>query len=190
MSKKISVILVCSLILIVTSIIIVVAIMVKNSVDEDIEMRQQYENKGQVGSLFFEDEFITCNNVKIYNEDIEVFYGKTYIVNVTYAHIPLVEFFEKIGASINWRTKNIAVITFQNEKYILNLRNKTFTKKGENYNMMTPVPGCEIFYCCAIENDIIVDGDTLKGILDQIDFGCYFEYDIANSVIKIERKTY
>ncbi|MBO5356298.1 MAG: hypothetical protein J6A95_00895 [Clostridia bacterium] len=184
MKKKILIISFIIVIVIVT-LFVVISIYNDNTYDYK-KTHNNYEGKGQKSSLEYNGEIITSENVKIYNEDIEVFYGETYVINVTYAHIPLMPILRHIGAKVNWITDYFAIITMKDSKYVLNLKNLTFKKIGIWQDMIIPTPGTEVFYCNAINNDIILDDTTIKSLMKQICGSCHVTIDETNLVVNVE----
>ena len=96
--------------------------------------------------------------------------GKSLInVNVKirrdYAELPFTEVLKGLGYNVEWLDGNTAFITYQDEKYVLNLAEVSLVKDGHNSNIIIPAPGSRGIKCEVLENELVIDSNSLYNIM-------------------------
>ena len=102
--------------------------------------------------------------------------------------LPLICTLKEIGIDICWIDNDIAEFQWNNQLYLLSLREKKLIRKNDEFNLITPPPGsgdyiCEVDYS---KREIILDDTTLHGVLQLLGFKAYFNIDCENCLFHIE----
>ena len=102
--------------------------------------------------------------------------------------LPLVCILKEIGIDICWSDNNNAEFQWNNDRYLLSLRDKKLIRENEEFNLITPPPGNSLFICEVdySEREIIIDDGTLHGVLQLLGIRAYFSDDRENSIFRIE----
>lgn len=128
------------------------------------------------------------------NELGAVYFNGAYIDSIPsyfvdrFACLPLLHVLHKLGADIERNADNV-FITFQEKCYILNIPKKTLIEEGSNVNLIHPAYGASAWYCENIEEDIVMNIETLKVLL--LDMGykeIYFVPERDKLIINITNK--
>ena len=112
--------------------------------------KESYPKKA---SLVINGETIRNGNVEIYHE---------------YATLPMLLIIEKCGASVNYLDDKNVEISYNNTVLTLSLPEKSLIEHEFGNELLTPVPGSSSFHCLVIDNDVILDNDTLCVILNYL----------------------
>lgn len=122
------------------------------------------------GTLFINEKVIT---------------DKYVIIHQKYAEIPLIEVLQNSGFDIVWVDNTTAEAIYQGEKYIIDLKEKSFLREGKNDNLITPTPGGNTFSCKIVESNIILDSNTVKSIMFRIGRNLSVIVDYSKSEVYI-----
>ena len=120
-----------------------------------------------------------CLNINvIYIVDTEV------TIYSEYVDLPLIKIFNCLGYNVQWIDDDVMYIITDEEKYILELKDKASLKKdGDNFNLISPVPGSTSFHSEIVENEVILDSDTVNCILFFMGKSMCIDVDYDNAVV-------
>lgn len=114
--------------------------------------------------LFFKESYpkkaYLLINDEIYNDNSEIYHG--------YAMLPMLFVCEKYGATVDWLDDENAEISYNNTILTLSLSEESLIEHTFGNELLTPVPGSSSFHCLVTENDVILDDDTLRVILNYL----------------------
>lgn len=129
--------------------------------------------------------FSVTGKININGEDIAKKTATIYI-HKKYAVLPLTEVFKGLGYSVEWMNNNTAYIVVDENRYILELNGEASLKKdSDDCNLIIPPPGSTTFYSQIIENELILDSDTIRSILFFMGKLIYINIDYDSAVVYI-----
>lgn len=102
--------------------------------------------------------------------------------------IPFVSVFEALGANVNWESNTKAIISYNDESYVLDTDALTLSKSDKlNANYLFGVcGGTYILY--AEGKEIILDSRTLKDLFERLQIETSIKYDRDNGIVYIDTK--
>jgi len=104
---------------------------------------------------------LIINNGAAITENVVIHFKESYM----YADLPFTEVMKELGMTVDWLDSDVAEITYNDEKYILNLAEVSLVKDGSDSNILIPPPGCRIFDYKVLDKELILDSDTIHSIL-------------------------
>lgn len=108
------------------------------------------------------ESILLVNGVEIKGENTPKTYGDS-------ADIPMLAVLEALGATVEWQDETSAVVTYQQEIYMIDIDAPTFYKRGYKKDnlLYKKLGGATVIY--SAEKDIMVDIGTLRLTLNQMD---------------------
>lgn len=88
------------------------------------------------------------------------------------AHVPIIALLTELGFEVVWKDASTAVVSILEKEYVISLVEKAIlsTDREDGFNYLTAAPGTQYYYCEAVENDIVVDGTTIRSFFFLIDY--------------------
>lgn len=106
----------------------------------------------------FKSNTLFINGKGIYKENILILQGK--------AELPFVAILSSLGANVEWINNDSAKIKYKGEKYILDLKNKSFMREdGHSINYLNCPPGSTGYYCKVANREVFIDSSTIREIM-------------------------
>ncbi len=138
------------------------------------------EHKDNKGTLMFEGNPVTNENVYIFFDDE---------TNQKYAVFPITELLIAKGCKIEWENDNCAKIFFQDKEYTLDLKNKTIASDKESKSFGFIAGGMN--YCYVERRQVYLNSSHMKTILYVIDGDFNYQFDIncTNNTVDVFVKT-
>ena len=135
--------------------------------------------------VYVKGDLVDCGNfVKIFEEEVYSHNGEFQYVSKK-VKVPFVRIMESLGATFKWKTKNEAVMLYNNKKYLFNNKNGTLVlSKGFDRNYLSGLPGAKR-YSETKKKEFLIDTLTLSKCLFEEQFGLTIEVNIDEKVIKI-----
>lgn len=128
------------------------------------------------------------NNCRLLLNNLEI--GSDCYVNINfeqhYAELPLIRVLKKMVASIVWQNHSDAVISINDNEYLLNIDKCTLKKQGLEVNYLAVPPGSNHgMICKMVSEEFICDTDTLLYFL-VYEIGAKMNIDYLNAIIYID----
>lgn len=141
------------------------------------------------GSLYINGEFVTDKNVLIY--DVKQYYYKDIFdsspEDFKSSALPLTEIFKGLGFDVNWIDDNIAEISYEDKKYILN--SEEFSIIGlqdeDNYNHIQDLYGGWGAGGTVLRRELILNQEHTQDTLFQMGIRNSIEIDYGKSIVNI-----
>lgn len=102
-----------------------------------------------------------------------------------YSHIPLTEVLLGLSVNFGWLGDDQGDILYDGKRYILDLKEKSLVREGDNFNILVPAPGETRFYCNITEREVVLNDDAVRVILNFIGKKVEISIDYENSVVHI-----
>jgi hypothetical protein len=104
--------------------------------------------------------------------------------------LPFLKIVQSLGMGTEEKNDGIVYITYNEEVYVLECYPNVilYPKKEVENNLMIPVPGASFYYRRYKDGDVLLDSETLAGVLSLMDVNFHFhinEVDYINSTINI-----
>ena len=115
------------------------------------------------------------------------FYMEKMTTREEHTVIPLLEFFEKIGAKIEWKSETKAKISLGDKKMTFILENspKLEYSRSSVGDLLTPAPGSKN-YCREISGkDVLVDVDSISVIFSELELPIDISIDLETKTVTV-----
>lgn len=97
--------------------------------------------------------------------DDKVISGEQVQVSWNYATMPMFKVLEAYDVSIEWLDENNASISYDNVTLSLSLIRMELIDKRSGHDCFLPLPDCTYYYCEYLDDEIILDNETMYYIL-------------------------
>ena len=127
---------------------------------------------------------LVVNNGTAITENVVIHFKE----NSNYADLPFTEVLKALGFNVEWMNDNVADMTYNDIKLRLDLEEASLTKEGFNSNLIIPPPGSRTFNYKVLDNELILDSNTIHSILYTIR-KIHISIDSENLIVYITEST-
>lgn len=109
------------------------------------------------------------------------------VFDSTNVKLPFIETAKELGMAVEIISEEIVHITYNSEVFVLRLSPDIILAKqgNEEENLMIPPPGTVSYYCKYESDDVVIDSETLSGVLYLMGFPVQIFIDNTNNQVNI-----
>ena len=104
---------------------------------------------------------LVVNNGDAVTENVVIHFKE----NANYADLPLTEVMKSLGITVDWIDSDIAEISYNDKKYVLNLAEVSLVENGKDYSFIIPAQGSTNFHYKVLEKELVLDDVTVRSII-------------------------
>ena len=98
--------------------------------------------------------------------------------------LPFIAISKALGANVDWKGNNSALIELNNKRYNLNIDEISLYEEGSQINLIFPTPG-EPLCCDPKENELLINYVSLKTVLEVLRIPASIQVDYNNKSVRV-----
>ncbi len=118
--------------------------------------------------------------VSFFAKAVNIITGEKYFC----ADLPLTKVLRGLEMQIKWLDDYKAEVTYNKNKYILDLNELTFLQEGKDENLLIPVEG-KRRVCKALERELVLDDGTIVQMLKRMEAEVSIEVDFEKAAVDV-----